>query len=131
MPADNAGKRATIRLHVSPRQVIGPKRSELAELRTRAHREDVADDSPDACGRALERLDRARVIVALILNATAQPSPISTTPAFSSPAFTRMFAPVVGNFFSSRREFLYEQCSLHITEKMPSSVKFGSRPRIF
>src|SRR5437868_8760270 len=42
-----------------------------------------------------------------------------------------MFGPVVGNFFSSRREFLYEQCSLHITEKIPSSVKFGSRPRIF
>src|SRR5437763_3268064 len=42
-----------------------------------------------------------------------------------------MFGPLVGNFFSSRREFLYEQCSLHITEKIPSSVKFGSRPRIF
>src|SRR5207248_3082426 len=42
-----------------------------------------------------------------------------------------MFGPVVGNFFNSRREFLYEQCSLHITEKIPSSVKFGSRPRIF
>src|SRR6476646_7976006 len=55
---------------------------------------------------------------------------MSTTPAFSSPAFTRMFGPVVGNFLSSRREFLYEQCSLHMTEKIPSSVKFGSRPRI-
>src|SRR5438874_13561176 len=42
-----------------------------------------------------------------------------------------MFGPVVGNFFSSFREFLYEQCSLHMTEKIPSSVKFGSRPRIF
>src|SRR5262245_29343736 len=42
-----------------------------------------------------------------------------------------MLAPVVGNFFSSLLEFLYEQCSLHITEKMPSSVKFGLRPRIF
>src|SRR3984893_19041362 len=61
----------------------------------------------------------------------AQPSPISTTPAFSSPALTRMLGPLVGNFFSSLREFLYEQCSLHITEKIPSSVKFGSRPRIF
>src|SRR5205823_11046277 len=56
---------------------------------------------------------------------------MSTTPAFSSPALTRIFAPVVGNFFSSFFEFLYEQCSLHITEKIPSSVKFGSRPRIF
>src|SRR6266478_10013975 len=61
----------------------------------------------------------------------AQPSPISTTPAFSSPARTRMLGPVVGNFFNSFREFLYEQCSLHITEKIPSSVKLGSRPRIF
>src|SRR5438105_15493973 len=42
-----------------------------------------------------------------------------------------MFGPVVGNFFNSWREFLYEQCSLHITEKIPSSVKLGSRPRIF
>src|SRR5438552_14724627 len=42
-----------------------------------------------------------------------------------------MFGPVVGNFFNSRREFLYEQCSLHITEKIPSSVKFGSRQRMF
>src|SRR5438874_694069 len=42
-----------------------------------------------------------------------------------------MFGPLVGNFLSSLREFLYEQCSLHITEKIPSSVKLGSRPRIF
>src|ERR1700747_1405530 len=56
---------------------------------------------------------------------------MSTTRAFSSPALTRILAPVVGNFFSSLLEFLYEQCSLHITEKIPSSVKFGSRPRIF
>src|SRR4029077_8137745 len=56
---------------------------------------------------------------------------MSTTPAFSSPALTKMFGPTVGNFLSSRREFLYEQCSLHMTEKIPSSVKFGSRPRIF
>src|SRR5436190_5601328 len=42
-----------------------------------------------------------------------------------------MFGPVMGNFFNSRREFLYEQCSLHITEKIPSSVKLGSRSRIF
>src|SRR5947199_4654044 len=66
-----------------------------------------------------------------ILNAIAHPSPISTTPAFSSPALTRMLGPVVGNFFNSFREFLYEQCSLHITEKIPSSVKLGSRSRIF
>ena len=65
-----------------------------------------------------------------ILNATAQPSPMSSTPAFSSPAFTSTSGPVVGNFFSSSFVFLYEQCSLHMTLKMPSSVKFGSRPRM-
>ncbi len=38
-----------------------------AEFRTRAHREDIANDSPNASGRALERLDGARVVVALDL----------------------------------------------------------------
>ena len=48
--------------------VIGPKRSEFSKkLRPRAHRENIANDSADAGGRALEGLDRARVIVALDL----------------------------------------------------------------
>jgi hypothetical protein len=38
--------------------------------------------------------------------------------------------PVVGNVFSHMRDDLYEQCSDHMTEKIPSSVKFGSRPMI-
>ena len=41
-----------------------------------------------------------------ILKATPQPSPMSTTPAFSSPALTSTFGPVVGNLRSSSREFL-------------------------
>ena len=41
-----------------------------------------------------------------ILKAMAQPSPMSTMPAFSSPALTRMKSPSRGNFFSSGREFL-------------------------
>ncbi len=54
---------------------------------------------------------------------------MSTTPAFSpGPWMTR--GPVVGNFFRWTREDLYEQCSLHIAEKMPSSTRLGSRPRI-
>src|SRR5439155_7885806 len=44
---------------------------------------------------------------------------------------TKIFGPPVGNFPNSFLEFLYEQSSLHITEKIPSSMKFGSRPRIF
>src|SRR6516225_6158007 len=54
---------------------------------------------------------------------------MSTTPAFSpGPQITR--GPVVGKVFSQIFEDLYEQCSLHIAEKMPSSVIFGVRPRI-
>src|SRR6266700_3637754 len=64
-----------------------------------------------------------------ILNTTASPSPISMTPAFSpGPQIT--CSPVVGNVWSQIFDDLYEQCSLHIAEKMPSSVRFGVRPRI-
>src|SRR5438105_551311 len=62
------------------------------------------------------------------LKAAHHPSPKSTTPAFS-PGGTMTRSPVVGNLLRCTREDLYEQCSDHITEKMPSSVKFGSRPR--
>ena len=56
-----------------------------------------------------------------ILKTTAWPSPMSTTPAFSpGPWMTR--GPVVGSSRRCTRDDLYEQCSLHITEKMPSSV---------
>src|SRR5208282_4794121 len=64
-----------------------------------------------------------------ILKMAALPSPISMTPAFSpGPQITQ--GAVVGSVFNHFFEDLYEQCSLHITEKMPSSVRFGSRPRI-
>src|SRR3954447_734113 len=60
---------------------------------------------------------------------TASPSPISTTPAFSpGPQITR--GPEIGSCRSHIFDDLYEQCSLHITEKMPNSVRFGVRPRI-
>src|SRR5205807_10651092 len=62
-----------------------------------------------------------------ILKAAHQPSPTSTTPAFS-PGGTITRAPVVGKRFKWIREDLYEQCSDHITEKTPSSTRFGSRP---
>ena len=62
-----------------------------------------------------------------ILNATASPSPIEMTPAFSpGPATTP--SPVVGSVRRSGFELLYEQCSLHITLNMASSSSFGSRP---
>src|SRR6266511_1202501 len=62
-----------------------------------------------------------------ILNITACPSPISTTPAFSpGPRITH--GACVGSSFSQRFDDLYEQCSLHITENTPSSVMLGTRP---
>src|SRR6476469_7334057 len=64
-----------------------------------------------------------------ILNTTHKPSPMSTAPAFSpGPCTTR--GPVVGSFLRWTRELLYEQCSDHMTENMPSSVILGSRPKI-
>ena len=61
-------------LHGPVEQVARARRVELAEAqrvehgdRPRAHREDVAQDAAHAGGRALERLDRARVVVRLDL----------------------------------------------------------------
>ena len=57
-----------------------------------------------------------------ILKTTQSPSPMSTTPAFS-PGPWMTCGPVVGSVRSHFFEDLYEQCSFHIAEKMPSSVK--------
>src|ERR1043165_4235215 len=62
------------------------------------------------------------------LKAAHQPSPTSTTPAFS-PGGTMTRGPEVGRRLRCTREDLYEQCSDHITEKTPSSTNVGSRPR--
>src|SRR3954452_24358832 len=65
-----------------------------------------------------------------ILNTIACPSPISITPAFSpGPWITH--GALVGNPRRWMREDLYEQCSFHIAEKMPSSVKVGALPISF
>src|ERR1700753_1053912 len=64
-----------------------------------------------------------------ILKMAACLSPMSITPAFSPGPWITQGA-LVGSFFRCTREDLYEQCSDHITEKMPSSVIEGSRPMI-
>src|ERR1700682_401356 len=52
---------------------------------------------------------------------------MSMTPAFSpGPWITQ--GVLVGSVRSRIFEDLYEQCSFHIAEKMPSSVKVGVRP---
>src|SRR3954453_6443012 len=62
-----------------------------------------------------------------ILNTTASPSPISITPAFSpGPWITH--GACVGSVRRWIFDDLYEQCSFHMAEKMPSSVIEGSRP---
>src|SRR3989304_6035696 len=63
-----------------------------------------------------------------ILKATARPSPISTMPAFS-PGPCNTNSPLVGKPLRCFLDDLYEQCSLHMTENMPSSRRFGSLPR--
>src|SRR5207302_9944091 len=55
------------------------------------------------------------------------PCPTSTTPAFS-PGPCRTRGPFVGKPLRKRRLDLYEQCSLHIAEKMSNSTRLGSRP---
>src|ERR1043165_9985575 len=53
---------------------------------------------------------------------------MSMMPAFSpGPCPTSLLR--VGSRFRCTRDDLYEQCSLHITLKIPSSVSDGSRPR--
>src|SRR5947199_3674815 len=52
---------------------------------------------------------------------------MSMIPAFS-PGPCNTWRLRVGKRFKCTREDLYEQCSLHITLKMPSSVAVGSRP---
>src|SRR3981189_1335311 len=52
---------------------------------------------------------------------------MSMTPAFSpGPWITH--GALVGNPRRCSLEDLYEQCSFHIAEKIPSSVKLGTRP---
>src|SRR5260221_7983889 len=64
-----------------------------------------------------------------ILKTAANPSPMSTTPAFSpGPWMTR--GPLVGRRPRCTRDDLYEQCSLHITLTTPSSVYDGARPSV-
>src|SRR5499426_3629209 len=52
---------------------------------------------------------------------------MSITPAFSPGPWITQGA-LVGRPRRWMREDLYEQCSFHIAEKMPSSVKVGTRP---
>ncbi len=83
--------------------VIGPNLKELTAANwSCAHRKNVAHDAADAGGRALKRLDGARMIVRFDLERDGQSSPMSMIPAFSSPAPTRIFGDLVGKVLSRR-----------------------------
>ena len=63
-----------------------------------------------------------------ILKTAASPSPMSTTPAFSSPGRASRRGLSTENVRSSGFECLYPQCSLQSEPNSPSSRSFGSRP---
>ena len=71
-----------------------------------------------------------------ILNTQASPSPMSMTPAFSPGPWITCGAEV-GRPRRCLREDLYEQCSFHMAETMPSSVRRrvaadeGAEARVF
>ena len=113
-------------------QVARPRMIERSELervhardRPRAHREDVAQDSADAGRRALVRLDERRMVVAFDFE-HRDPSVADVDRAgvlARSPCTTSSLFD--GSVRRCLRDDLYEQCSDHITEKTPSSVKVG------
>ena len=85
----------------------GPKRSELSSaIGPRAHREDVAHDAAHARRRALVRLDRAGVVVALDLEDDRQPVADVHCARRSRPAPAARAAARSGSGASSGREFL-------------------------
>ena len=76
------------------------------KLRARAHGKNVANDSADAGGRALKRLDRARMIVALDLEGDGPAvADIDHAGVFFA-GFDQDVRAGGGKFFSSFREFL-------------------------
>jgi len=85
--------------------------------RPRAHGKDVAHDAADARGRALERLDRARMVVRLDLERDGQSIADVNDAAFSSPAPTRISATWLETFSAADAWFFVEQCSLHISPR--------------
>ena len=66
-----------------------------------------------------------------ILKTAARPSPMSTAPAFSPGPLHHARALGGQRLAGGCLLLLYEQCSDHMTEKRPSSVRLGSRPRAF
>jgi hypothetical protein len=95
--------------------------------RPRAHREDIAHDAADAGRSPLIRLDVGWMVVAFHLEDGAVAIAQIDDARVLARALDHL-RPLVGSVFSQMRLDLYEQCSDHITEKMPSSVALGCAP---
>ena len=93
--------------------------------RPRAHGEDVAQDAADAGRRALIGLDVARVVVALHLEHAGQPVADVDDAGVLARPLDDPWRPWSAACADGLCEDLYEQCSFHIAEKMPSSVSVG------
>jgi hypothetical protein len=94
----------------------------------RAHREHVAQNAADAGGRALIGLDVARMVVALHLEHDRLAVADVDDAGVLARALDHPRAPWSAARADGSRDDLYEQCSFHIAEKIPSSVKLGTRP---
>lgn len=99
-----------------------------------AHRDDVADDAADAGRRALERLDVARVVVALDLEgdgpALADVDDSGVLAHADHEVLLHGGRDLLPELAEVHLRRLVEQCSLHITEYIASSPLVGRRPRI-
>ena len=96
--------------------------------RPRAHGDDVAEDPADAGGRALERLDGGRMVVALDLERDGLAFAEVDDAGVLARPLEHARAESVGKPAEQRAECLYAQCSDQRSEKTASSKWFGSRP---
>ncbi len=107
MPATTPANKRRLCRAASSSPWIGPKRREFSENTGRAPIVKMSRMIPPTPVAAPWNGSMALGwLCDSILKATPQPSPMSMTPAFSSPALTSTRAPVVGNFLSSSFEFL-------------------------
>src|SRR5213076_2447054 len=95
------------------------------------HGKDIADNPSDTGGCALERFDRARMIVALHLERDGPTIADIDNPCVFLTGFYQNAGPCSRKFLQFFLRVFIGAMLTHITEKIPSSVKFGWRPRIF
>ena len=113
--------------------MIGPAEAQRIHVSDgpSAHREDVTQDPANSRRGALIGLDVGRVVVALHLEDGGVAIADVDDPGILSRVRRSPTAPRSAASSGERARICSEQCSDHMTEKMPSSTRFGSRPRAF